>query len=87
MLPPDAPEPYRFGLGITDFHVCGRCGVFVAAIWWDGSKAYGVVNVPALDERDRFTTAVAADFEGETIADREARRRQTWTPARIESAA
>lgn len=82
-LPPGTPEPYRFGLGITDFHVCDRCGVFVAAIWWDGKHAYGVANVPALDERHRFAPAVAADFEGETIADREARRRRTWTPARI----
>src|SRR5437867_2205264 len=22
---------YRFGLGITDFLICGRCGIFVAA--------------------------------------------------------
>lgn len=83
ILPPDAPEPYRFGLGITDFHVCDCCGVFVAAIWWDGPQAYGVVNVPALDERDRFAAATAADFEGETIADREARRRRTWMPAQV----
>lgn len=83
-LPPDAPAPYRFGLGITDFHVCDRCGVFVAATWWDGAQAYGVVNVPALDGRDRFGAAVAADFEGETVVEREARRRRFWTPARVE---
>jgi len=26
-----AGPPYRFGLHITDFHICKQCGVFVAA--------------------------------------------------------
>jgi|APFre7841882630_1041343.scaffolds.fasta_scaffold322352_1 hypothetical protein len=26
-LPTRPPIPYRFGLGITDFHICPRCGV------------------------------------------------------------
>lgn len=84
-LPVDAPMPYRFGLGITDFHVCDRCGVWVAATWRDGERLYGVVNVPALDERARFATApVAVDFDDEDVAAREARRRANWTPARVE---
>jgi hypothetical protein len=83
-LPADPPPPYRFGLNITDFHVCDRCGVWVAATWRDGDRLYGVINVPALDARDRFSaTPVCVDFDGENIAAREARRRANWTPARI----
>ena len=83
-LPDDPPQPYRFGLNITDFHVCDRCGVWVAATWRDGDRVFGVVNVPALDDRARFSgTPVIVDFDGEDVAAREARRHATWTPARI----
>ncbi|MGD9811906.1 MAG: hypothetical protein AB7U35_11320 [Sphingobium sp.] len=88
MLPADAPPPYRFGLGITDFHVCDRCGVFVAASWSDDDALYAVVNYRALDDLAAFTQApVAIDFEGEDLAAREARRRKGWTPARIRKGA
>ena len=83
--PAGAPEPYRFGLNITDFHVCDRCGVWVAATWADADgRTYGVVNVPALDDRAAFAAqAVEVDFDGEDVAAREARRRRTWTPAAV----
>ena len=83
-LPLDPPDPYRFGLNITDFHVCDRCGVWIAATWHDGDRAYGVINVPALDDRALFSGAsVEVDFDGEDVAAREARRRISWTPAEI----
>lgn len=81
---PAALEPYRFGLGITDFLVCDHCGVFVAAVWYKDGAARAVVNMPALDARDAFTSAPAPmDFEGEDVAAREARRARNWTPARV----
>lgn len=77
-------EPYRFGFGITDFFVCGRCGVFVAAVWHKDGGTWAVVNLPALDDRDRFTREPAPmDFEGEDVTAREARRLRHWTPARL----
>jgi hypothetical protein len=83
-LPADAPAPYRFGLNITDFHVCDRCGVWVAAVWYDEGRGFGVVNVPALDERALFNALPAvADFEGEDVSARERRRRTNWTPATV----
>jgi hypothetical protein len=83
-LPADPPTPYRFGLNITDFHVCDRCGVWVAATWRDGDGLRGVINLPALDDRGLFDTApVPVDFDGEDIPAREARRRAGWTPAGI----
>jgi hypothetical protein len=84
MLPTDPPTPYRFGLGMTDFHVCDRCGVWIAATWQDGAFIFGVINVPALDDRALFdATPVPVDFDGEDIPAREARRRANWTPALI----
>jgi len=86
-LPADAPKPYRFGLNITDFHVCDRCGVWVAATWHDGDDVRGVINLPALDDRSLFDSAPAAvSFDGESVEAREARRRVAWTPARIQLA-
>lgn len=83
-LPADRPEPYRFGLKVTDFHVCDRCGVWVAATWHDGARSFGVINVPALDDRDLFDVIpVAVDFDGEDVTVREDRRRKSWTPAEL----
>src|ERR1700722_9454485 len=35
---------YRMGHGITDFLVCARCGVFMAAMMEDGGTALMTVN-------------------------------------------
>jgi hypothetical protein len=78
-----AGTPYRFGLEITDFHVCKQCGVFVAASGTGESASLGVVNIHALRDRDLFSSRAAAiSFDGESVAERQARRRLHWTPAR-----
>lgn len=83
-LPRTAPVPYRFGLNITDFHICDRCGVWIAATWRNGDHLLGVINVPALDDRQLFDREpVAADFEGEDVTARENRRRLNWMPTTI----
>lgn len=76
---------YRLGFGITDFHVCGRCGVFVAATWRNGGNIMlGVVNIRALDDARQFTTTPAeADFDSEDATARETRRQTNWTPATL----
>ena len=79
-----AGPPYRFGLEITDFHVCKQCGVFVAATGADDDPLRGVVNIHALDERQAFARPpVAVSFDGEDIAERRARRHVRWTPASV----
>jgi hypothetical protein len=86
-LPANPPKPYRFGLNITDYHVCDHCGVWVAATWRDGDDVRGVINLPALDDRSLFDAApVAVNFDGEDIPAREGRRRIAWTPTRIVTA-
>jgi hypothetical protein len=72
---------YRFGTRTADFHVCLDCGVMpITTCTIDGTR-YAVVNVNTFDDVDRSELIEAAtDFEGETTADRLARRRRNWTP-------
>ncbi|MEK9723475.1 MAG: hypothetical protein VW405_08325 [Rhodospirillaceae bacterium] len=82
---PDALVRYRFGHGETDFLVCGRCGVYVAAYMEDGADG-GVATVVAnaLDDQAAFVRpAEPVSYDGEAADGRRARRRKNWTPARL----
>jgi hypothetical protein len=75
---------YRFGLGITDFHICAFCGVFVAATWRDDDGIdYGVLNIRALSTTEVFAAPVPVSFDNESVTEREQRRRENWTPVRF----
>jgi hypothetical protein len=72
---------YRFGTESADFHVCTGCGaVPIVTCEVDGAR-YAVVNANAFDNVDPSELARApADFEGESIETRLARRKRHWTP-------
>jgi hypothetical protein len=75
---------YRFGLGTADYLVCVRCGVYLAAVMEEGGRAWAVLNVNAFDDHAAFTgTATPMVYDREGEAQRRARRRKLWTPARI----
>ena len=79
---PDLLLRYRFGLKLTDFLVCRRCGVYVAAVM-DGSdgRSIGVLNVNILDAREPFARpAEPMRYGNETAEDRVARRQTSWMP-------
>jgi hypothetical protein len=78
-------DVYRFGYGITDFHVCNRCGVLVAATWSDSDREdFGVVNVRAFEGQPvSIALPLDADFDEEDVPQREARRKDNWTPALV----
>lgn len=72
---------YRMGHGITDFLVCARCGVFVAAVMEDGGAQITTINA------NTFIPYPSADFPvrpmeygAENVDQRMARRRLRWTP-------
>jgi len=78
---------YRFALRTADFLVCRTCGVYVAAVCSIESVTYAVLNASVLDERAAFTRSpVRVDYDGETAAERIARRSRVWTPAAIHPA-
>jgi hypothetical protein len=72
---------YRFGTKTADFHVCLTCGAIPIVTCTIEGGRYAVFNVNTFDDVDRSQLVeAAADFEGETTADRLARRRRNWTP-------
>ncbi len=79
----DLLECYRFGLGVTDFLICRKCGVYVSAYMQDGDDAYANVMVNVLDDREQFQQPNPIDLDGENEAGKRQRRRDNWTPARL----
>lgn len=79
-----AVQRYRFGLGTADYYLCGRCGVYVAAVMPDGERHYAVAILNAFDDPVAFTQpATPSDYSAEDEAGRRQRRRERWTPAEI----
>ena len=83
---PDQLIRYRFGLGLADFLICARCGVYIGAVRHDDDGMRGVLNVNVLDRASEFgVTAQAMDFDAEDSVGRSDRHRARWTPAVISS--
>ena len=75
---------YRFGHAVSDFLVCGGCGVYVAAILEAGSGAVATLNVNVLDGARFETSAVEpVSYDSETPEERRARRLKQWTPTTL----
>ncbi len=75
---------YRFGLGIADYLVCARCGVYVAAVMEEEGRACAIVNVNAFADASGFRhPPTPMVYDHETEDQRRARRRKLWTPAAI----
>ncbi len=81
---PGALSRYRFGLGITDYLLCVKCGAYVGAVMPDEGGAIGIVNVNSLDIRDTFDPAPALHhYDGEDETRRRSRRRKFWMKATV----
>ncbi|MBS0222834.1 MAG: aldehyde-activating protein [Proteobacteria bacterium] len=73
---------YRFGLGITDYLLCAKCGAYVGAVMEDEGRLIATLNVNALDIRDTFDAAPPLHhYDGENEERRRARRRKFWMRA------
>ena len=78
---PARTTQYRFGTRTADFHLCLTCGIIPIVTCTIEGARYAVFNVNTFDNVDRAHIAVApADFEGEDVEGRLARRRRYWTP-------
>ncbi len=77
---------YQFGLRTSEFLLCRRCGVHVAAVCEIDGATYASLNANVLDDRDAFTQPpTPVDYEDEDVARRLARRRRAWTPTTVRS--
>lgn len=73
---------YRFGLKTADFLICGRCGIYMAAVMTVGDSSFATINVNTFDSAENLTQVVqSVSYEGESEAERIRRRKQNWTPA------
>ncbi len=78
---------YQFALRTAEFLVCRVCGVYVAAVCTTGGRTFATLNANVLDARASFTSPPArVDYDGETAAQRVARRARGWTPAAVREA-
>ena len=73
---------YAFGTRTAMFHVCSRCGAVPIVTSEVDGRTYAVVNVNVFDNVDPASLRrAAADFEGEDVESRLARRKRNWIPA------
>ena len=70
---------YAFGTRTATFHVCSRCGSVPLVTSEIDNHLYAVVNVNVLENVDQsWLRRAAADFEGENVESRLARRKRNW---------
>ena len=70
---------YAFGTKTATFHVCARCGAVPFVTSEIDDHDYAVVNVNVLENVDpAWLRRAPADFEGESVESRLARRKRNW---------
>jgi hypothetical protein len=79
-------QRYRFGLRIAEYLICGRCGVYVSAVAEIDGATYAILNLNAFENPHPELEGTPFSYDGESAEQRNARRRQRWTPARIATA-
>ena len=77
-----AVRRYRFGQMQADYLFCNGCGAYIGAVTESDIGVIGFVNVRGVDF-DAFhdREGEKMNFEGETIQERQARRKARWSPA------
>jgi hypothetical protein len=76
---PALVSPYAFGTRTATFHVCSRCGAVPIVTSEIEDHLYAVVNVNVLEDVDpAWLRRTSADFEGEDVEYRLARRKRNW---------
>ena len=80
---PGAISRYRFGHQTADFVFCGRCGGYLGAVTEEDGRTLMVLNLRAFDPQpEGLQAAQPMTYDGESTADRNARRFARWTPVR-----
>jgi hypothetical protein len=76
---PALVSKYAFGSRTAVFHVCARCGTVPLVTSEIANRLYAVVNVNALENiEESWLDRAAANFEGEDVESRLARRQRNW---------
>ena len=73
-------QRYRFGLRTADFLVCRACGVYIGSVLTSPRGQFATLNVNTLREPPAAAPAEPVCYDGESPAQRQARRERRWTP-------
>lgn len=73
-----AVSHYMFGTRTATFHVCARCGAVPFVTSEISGRIHAVVNVNTLDIEASRLRPSPANFEGEDVEARLARRARNW---------
>ena len=71
---------YRFASKSADFYVCRNCGVYVASVIDSPRGRFATLNVNVIFPLVDVPAPVRVTYDGETTAQKRARREQQWTP-------
>jgi len=85
---PECLQRYRFGARTADFLICRRCGSYLGASASSAAAATrcGLINLRALRGRSlELSAPVMMNYDGESPAERLARRAARWTPLGADS--
>ena len=76
---PALVSSYAFGTRTATFHICSLCGAVPIVTSEIENHLYAVVNVNVLENVDAAWLRLAsADFDGEDVESRLARRKRNW---------
>jgi hypothetical protein len=76
---PALVSKYSFGTSTAVFHICSHCGIVPFVTSEIDNRVYAVVSVNAFNNvPPSLLRRSAADFEGENVESRLARRRRGW---------
>ena len=78
---------YRFGQRSADFLICSRCGVHIGVVMETGEGSYGIINANTLRPTPiEMAQPEQRNFSEELQEQRIARRKKSWSRARIAAA-
>jgi hypothetical protein len=78
------PILYRFASHSTDYVLCPRCGIYVGAVAGPPEARIATLNLNAFDDPRLDLAAAPVSYEGETDDAKAQRRRERWTPVRVQ---
>jgi hypothetical protein len=76
---PNGLSEYKQGSGTARCLLCRSCGVLLGAVFEDGGRRYGTINVRCLDDVV-FGASETVSPQRLSVEEKKARWRRLWTP-------
>ena len=79
----EPPILYRFASRAADYVICRRCGVYVGAMTEIEGRPLVTLNLNCFDDPHGGLAAEPVVYDGESADFKAERRKQRWTPLRL----